>query len=145
MKKFLVLILLIAATLFVGCANADQEDDETYQFLIENIDDSNAIKGYLEGEKSRGNDIDRIIKGGDTVLMIAARYTNEIEVLKAIIPYYPSIHQLNNKTDMSALDYLSRREGTEDMHKYLVDESVKYEVNKKIDSAKNSIIKNLFN
>ena len=111
MKKILVVILLVTATLFVGCATADVSDEVTYAFLVANIDDNNAIKAYLQGEESKGNDIDAVIKGGDTVLMIAARFTTDIEVLKTIASYYPNIHKLNNKNDMSALDYLSRREG----------------------------------
>ena len=144
MKKILALLLVVTVTLFIGCTTPEKDNDESYEFIVANIDDSDAIKSYLEKEKSKGNDINEAVKGGDTILMIAARYTTNIEVLKTIVSYFPDIHEMNNKTDMSALDYLSRREGTEEMHKYLIEESIKYELKKKADSAKNSLVKNIF-
>jgi hypothetical protein len=146
MKKVMPVFLFVIVALFVGCATSSvQEDnDEAYAFIFANIDDSVAIQSYLEKEKSRGNDIDEVIKGGDTILMIAARYTNNIEVLKTIVSYFPSIHQVNDSNDMSALDYLRRREGTEEMERYLTEESVKYELKKKVNKTKTSIVKSLF-
>lgn len=146
MKKLILLLLVVTATVFMGCSSTDtdQNNDEAYQYIVANVDDSAAIQSYLEKEKAHGNDIDAEIKNGDTVLMIAARYTTNIEVLKTIVSYFPNIHKMNYDTDMSALDYLSRREGTDEMYKYLMDESVKYEVKKKVDSAKTGIVKSLF-
>lgn len=145
MKKILIAVLLLTATLFVGCATAEVDDVEAYEYLVANIDDSSAIQSYLEKGKAHGNDIDAEIMGGDTVLMIAARYTTKIEVLEVIVSYFPSINQMNYKTDMTALDYLGRREGTDEMYKYLMDESVKAQVNKKVNEAKSNIVQGIFN
>ncbi|MGD6731456.1 MAG: hypothetical protein ACPKMZ_10345 [Pleomorphochaeta sp.] len=147
MKKSIILIIVVFTTLFMGCSTLDKPIDNTedYQYLIANIDDSVAIKAYLEKEKSKGTDIDAEIMNGDTVLMIAARYTTNIEVLEVIVSYFPEIHKMNYKTDMSALDYLSRRENVDELYKYLMEESVKYEMNKKVDNMKTNIVKTLFN
>ncbi len=147
MKKTFVLILLIITTLFVGCATAEKPVDRTqdYQFLVANIDDSAAIQMFLEKGRAKGNDINDELMGGDTVLMIAARYTTNIEVLKTIVSYFPDINQMNYSNDMTALDYLDRRENVDDLYEYLFEESVKYEMNKKVDSVKNSVVKNIFN
>ncbi|MCY1153267.1 MAG: hypothetical protein PQJ49_04990 [Sphaerochaetaceae bacterium] len=146
MKKSIILIIVVFTTLFIGCSTSDEPIDNTedYQYLIANIDDSVAIKAYLEKEKSKGTDIDAEIMNGDTVLMIAARYTTNIEVLEVIVSYFPDINKMNYQTDMSALDYLSRRDNAEELYKYLLDESVKYEMNKKVDGIKNNIVKSIF-
>ncbi len=144
MKKRILLVLLVAVTLLSGCMTVEKDNEEAYQFIVENIDDSDAIKTYLEKEKSRGGDIDVSIMSGDSILMIAARYTTNIEVLETIATYFPSIHKMNYQTDMSAIDYLTRREGTEDMVKFLVEESVKQEVLKKANETKNSVVKSIF-
>lgn len=146
MKKTLFLLLLISLALFVGCSSTvvEEDNDEAYEYIVSNIDDSTAIKSYLEDLKVHGDDINSAIKNGDTVLMLAAQYTTNIEVLKTIVSYYPDIYQENNKTDMDALDYLSRREGVDDLHKYLQDEGVKAGINKKVESTKKDIIKGLF-
>jgi hypothetical protein len=122
----------------------EKDNEESYNFLMAHIDDSKAIKSFLDKEISHGYEIDDNIMGGDTVLMIAARYTTNIEVLKTITTYYPSIHQLNRTNDMSALDYLSHREGTDEMEKLLIEASVKQELTKKANEAKTSIVKGLF-
>jgi ABC-type proline/glycine betaine transport system substrate-binding protein len=147
MKKSTIIVMLILTTLLMGCATADKpvDNEEAYQYLITNIDDSTAIKAYLEKGKNKGEDINAEIMGGDTVLMIAARYTTNIEVLEVIVSYFPEIHKMNYKTDMSALDYLSRRENVDELYKYLMEESVKYEMNKKVDNMKTNIVKTLFN
>ena len=144
MKKIILLLLVVTVTLFVGCMSTEKENDESYQFIFSNIDDNDAIKSYLEKEQSRGNDINDTIKNGDTVLMIAARFTTNIEVIKTITSYYPDIHKMNRKSDMSALDYLKRREGTEEMYNFLIEESVKHELKKKADSAAEGLVKGIF-
>jgi len=147
MKKTFILITLIITTLFVGCATSEKPIDRTqdYQYLVANIDDSAAVQMFLEKERSKGNDINEELMGGDTVLMIAARYTTNIEVLKTIVSFFPDINKMNYSTDMTALDYLDRRENVDDLYEYLFEASVKYEMNKKVDSVKNSIVKNMFN
>ncbi len=146
MKKFIILIIVALTTLFIGCSTSNKivDNKEDYQYLIANIEDSVAIKAYLEKEKSKGTDIDAEIMNGDTVLMIAARYTTNIKVLEVIVSYFPDINKMNYKTDMSALDYLSRRDNADELYKYLLDESVKYEMNKKVDGIKNNIVKSIF-
>jgi len=145
MKKIMLVVIIIGVTLLSGCMSTQKDNEEAYNYLMANIDDSAAIQSYLEKTISKGNEIDDVIAGGDTVLMIAARHTTNIEVLKVIASYYPSIHQLNRQNDMSALDYLSRREGTDEMEKFLIEESVKQELTKKANEAKESVVKTIFN
>ncbi len=144
MKKIIAILLAVTVIALAGCMTSVQENEEFYNYVMANIDDSDAIKSYLDKEISRGYEIDDPIMSGDTVLMIAARYTTNIEVLKTIASYYPSIHELNDNNDMSALDYLSRRDGTDEMQKFLIEESVKHELTKKANEAKSSIIKSIF-
>ena len=83
MKKIVIVIFLLLTTLLMGCATADKpvDNEEAYQYLITNIDNSAAITAYLDKGVLKGDDIDAEIMGGDTVLMIAARYTTNIDVL----------------------------------------------------------------
>ena len=145
MKKKLFLILFVTVVVFIGCASNEVEDVETYEFLVANIDDVATIKTYLEEDMAHGKDIDREIMVGDTILMIASRYTTDINVLKTIVSYFPSINKMNYETDMTALDYLDRREGTEEMYKYLMDAALKAEVDKKVGEVKHNVVKSIFN
>ena len=145
MKKRFLFILFVTVVLFIGCSSTEVEDTETYEFLVANIDNVSEIQAYLEKEISHGMDIDREIMNSDTVLMIAARYTTNIKVLETIVSYFPSINKMNYETDMTALDYLSRREGAEEMHKYLMEAALKAEMNKKVDEVKHNVVKNILN
>ena len=144
MKKKMLLVLLVMVTILTGCMTSEKNNEEYYNFLIANIDDSDAIKTFLNKEIAHGFRIDDTIMAGDTVLMLAARYTTNIEVLKTIASYYPNIHKLNRNNNMSALDYLIRRDGTKDMVNFLVGESVKQELTKKLNETKTHIVKGLF-
>lgn len=144
MKKRYLFILFVTLSLFISCSSTEVEDVETYEFLVANIDDATEIHSYLEKEKAHGMDINREIMNSDTVLMIAARYTTNIKVLETIVSYFPDINQMNYETDMTALDYLSRREGTEEMHKYLMEAALKAEMNKKVDEVKHNVVKSIF-
>ncbi|NCB00974.1 MAG: hypothetical protein EOM67_02270 [Spirochaetia bacterium] len=144
MKKKMLLILLATVLLLAGCMTSEKNNEEAYNFLIANIDDNDAIKTFLHKEIAGGYEIDDTIMAGDTVLMLAARFTTNIEVLKTIASYYPSIHQLNRNNDMSALDYLSRREGTKEMIDFLIEESVKQELTKKVNETKTNVVKSIF-
>ena len=143
-KAILLLLVVVAVSLFAGCMSSQEDNEEAYLYLTSNIDDNEAIKAYLENEAARGNDIDAKIKNGDTILMIAARFTTNIEVIRTIASYYPSIHQMNYKTDMTAIDYLTRREGTKEMVTLLAEESVKQELRNKANETKDSIVKGIF-
>ncbi len=145
MKKKMLLVLLVMVTLLTGCMTSEKNNEEYYNFLIAHIDDSDAIQTFLHKEIARGFEIDDTIMAGDTILMLAARFTTNIEVLKTIASYYPNINKINRKNDMSAIDYLIRREGTKEMVNFLVGESVKQELTKKLNETKTHIVKGLFN
>jgi len=145
MKKKMLLMLLVMVTLLTGCMTSEKNNEEYYNFLIAHIDDSDAIQTFLNKEIARGFEIDDTIMAVDTILMLAARFTTNIEVLKTIASYYPNINKINRKNDMSAIDYLIRRDGTKEMVNFLVGESVKQELTKKLNETKTHIVKGLFN
>ena len=145
MKRTLLLVMAAMAILLSGCMSTTQEDIEAYNYLRANIDDPQAVDSFIITELSGGSDIDRVIAGGDTVLMIAARFSTNVEVLKVITSYFPDISKVNWKTDMSALEYLALRENTQEMERFLIEQSVKQELLKKANEAKDAVVETIFN
>jgi ankyrin repeat protein len=144
MKK-LILLLLAVSTILVGCSTFEElaTYDDPYDHIILNIDNFAEMSAYLEKADGYGTDIDTEIRGGDSILMLASRYSTNLEIIKKILTYNPDINLKNRKNGLTALDYLIQREDADDIYDYLLEQSYKKKVTNQLKTVKDSLMHNL--
>lgn len=142
--KRIILLMLAVLTIFVGCSTFEELSSyDPYNDIISNIDNYAQISAYLEEEDGYGADINVDIRGGDSILMLASRYSTNIVVVKEILSYNPDINMKNENNGLTALDYLIQREGVDNIYQYLLEQSYKTKVTEQFVTIKESFLHNL--
>jgi ankyrin repeat protein len=115
MKKKLYLLALCILVMS-GCTSNKVNPYPT-SYLIENINNVQVIDEYLD----TGIYVDKPLKNSNTLLMLSAKYSTDIDVVKTILAYGADATKKNSKTGLTALDMISLRHGVDDIYKVIYD------------------------
>ncbi|MGH4036567.1 MAG: hypothetical protein ACRQFF_01805 [Sphaerochaeta sp.] len=115
MKKILYLLALCILVLS-GCTS-NKVNPYPSSYLIENINNVQVIDDYLD----TGVYVDKPLKNSNTLLMLSAKYSTDVDVVKTILAYGADATKKNSKTGLTALDMISLRHGVDDIYRVIYD------------------------